>query len=80
MSIKEKIFAIIADQLNIEASAITLEAHPTDDLGGDSLDLLEIALAVEKEFNIDLPEEHENATVGQLIAEVEKQLADKQGN
>ena len=74
MNIKEKIFEIIADQLNIDPATIKLDAHPTDDLGGDSLDLLEIAVAVEKEFNIELPEEHENATVGQLIAEVEKQL------
>lgn len=74
MNIQEKIFSIIADQLGIDLESITLDSHPVTDLGGDSLDLLEIALAVEKYYQITIPDDHENATVGQLIAEVEKQL------
>ena len=53
----EKIKSIIVEQLDIEASLITEEAGFKDDLGIDSLDLFELVLALEDEFDVEIPSE-----------------------
>lgn len=53
----EKIKSIIAEQLNVEESAITLSSSFKDDLGADSLDLFELVMALEEEFDIEIPSE-----------------------
>ncbi|MBE5955819.1 MAG: acyl carrier protein [Lachnospiraceae bacterium] len=53
----EKMKKLIAYQLNVDVSEITLETSFKDDLGADSLDLLELVMALEDEYDIELPAE-----------------------
>ncbi|WP_313131004.1 acyl carrier protein [Anaerocolumna sp.] len=53
----EKIKSIIAEQLNVEESAVTLAASFKEDLGADSLDLFELVMALEEEYDIEIPSE-----------------------
>ncbi len=53
----EKIRAIIADQLDIDPESVTLETNLQKDLEADSLDAVEIVMAIEDEFSIETPEE-----------------------
>ncbi|UCE84381.1 MAG: acyl carrier protein [Deltaproteobacteria bacterium] len=53
---KEKILQIIANQLGIDLEEITLEASVTEDLGADSLDVVELIMALEEEFNLEIPD------------------------
>lgn len=65
----EKIKAIMMDQLNIEENDISEDTSFKDDLGLDSLDLFELAMAMEEEFGIEIPQEDlENiVTVGDAV-------------
>ena len=53
----EKMKAIIAEQLNIDEEKIALESSLKDDLGADSLDLFELVMALEEEFETEIPTE-----------------------
>lgn len=53
----EKIRDIIAEQLGIEANEINTESSFVDDLGADSLDIVELIMALEEEFNMEIPDE-----------------------
>ena len=57
MSVHEKVKSIIVEQLGVEADEVTLEASFTDDLGADSLDIVELVMAFEEEFGIEIPDE-----------------------
>ena len=65
----EKMSEMIAEQLNCDAAGITAETSFKDDLGADSLDLFELVMALEDEYNIEIPAEEltELATVGDVI-------------
>ena len=65
----EKLKEILAYQLNLDADEITMEASFKDDLGADSLDLLEAVMAIEDECNIEIPAEElqEIQTVGDVV-------------
>ena len=65
----EKIKEMIAEQLNVDAAEITEATSFKDDLGADSLDLFELVMALEDEYNIEIPAEEltELATVGDVI-------------
>ena len=65
----EKMKEIIADQLNAEADEITEATSFKDDLGADSLDLFELVMALEEEYEVEIPSEDlENlTTVGAVI-------------
>lgn len=52
----EKVKDIIADQLGIDATEIKMESSFIDDLGADSLDIVELIMALEEEFDIEMPE------------------------
>ena len=52
----EKVKKIIVDQLGVEESEVTAEASFVDDLGADSLDLVELIMALEDEFDIEIPD------------------------
>lgn len=71
--ILEKLKKILSEQLEIDEEEITLESNIIDDLGADSLDLVDMAMAVEDEFNIELPEEMLETvqTVGDVIEFIE---------
>ncbi len=53
----EKIKAIIADRLGIDENEIKLESSFVDDLGADSLDVVELVMALEEEFEVEIPDE-----------------------
>ena len=69
MSIEQKIKEIIVEQLNVEASAVTPEAAFIDDLGADSLDIVELVMAFEEEFGVEIPDDaaEKIATVSDAI-------------
>jgi len=52
----EKVSKIIADQLGVDESEIALESSFIDDLGADSLDIVELIMAFEEEFDIEIPD------------------------
>ncbi len=57
MSVADKVNSIIAEQLGVEASEVTSDASFTDDLGADSLDIVELVMAFEEEFGLEIPDE-----------------------
>ncbi|MCY3592964.1 MAG: acyl carrier protein [Acidobacteriota bacterium] len=57
MSVVEKVNSIIVEQLGVDADEVTPEASFTDDLGADSLDIVELVMAFEEEFGIEIPDE-----------------------
>ncbi|MFQ5525568.1 MAG: acyl carrier protein [Thermoanaerobaculia bacterium] len=57
MSVDDKVKSIIVEQLGVDADQVTPEASFTDDLGGDSLDVVELVMAFEEEFGIEIPDE-----------------------
>ena len=57
MEIFEKLQAIIADQLELDADTITYDSHILDDLGADSLDVVDLIMSVEDEFGVEVPDE-----------------------
>ena len=65
----EKMKEMLAEQLNCEASTITPETSFKDDLGADSLDLFELVMALEDEYNVEIPAEEltDLNTVGDVI-------------
>ena len=68
-SIEEKIKEIIVEQLGVDPAQVTPEASFVNDLGVDSLDTVELVMALEEEFNLEIPDEEAEkiATVGQAI-------------
>jgi acyl carrier protein len=55
MSVQDKVKSIIVEQLGVSADEVTDSASFTDDLGGDSLDIVELVMAFEEEFDIEIP-------------------------
>ncbi|MCS7053670.1 MAG: acyl carrier protein [Ignavibacterium sp.] len=69
MDIEAKVKEIIIDKLGVEESQITPEASFTNDLGADSLDIVELVMGFESAFNIQIPDEDAEkiSTVGDAI-------------
>ena len=57
MAIEDKVKEIIVDQLGVEAEQVKPEASFIDDLGADSLDTVELVMAFEEEFDLEIPDE-----------------------
>ena len=57
VEIKNRIVEIIANQLGIEEEDVTATASVIDDLGADSLDIVELVMALEEEFDLEIPDE-----------------------
>ena len=68
-AILEKVKEVIIEQLAVEEDAIKLETSFIDDLGADSLDIVELIMALEEEFDLQIPdsEAEKIATVGDVI-------------
>nr|YP_009122183.1 acyl carrier protein [Vertebrata lanosa]AJH65941.1 acyl carrier protein [Vertebrata lanosa] len=84
MSIKEKdskIFEtvrnIVAQQLGVDKQLVTLEANFANDLGADSLDTVELVMAIEEEFDIEIPDEDAEkiATLNQAVKFIEQAVS-----
>ncbi|MBL7684953.1 MAG: acyl carrier protein [Deltaproteobacteria bacterium] len=74
MNIEAKIKHIIADQMGIPEDEITLQSNFVEDLGSDSLDIVELIMAMEEEFEIEIPDEDAEKllTVQDAIHYIEK--------
>ena len=72
----EKLQGIIAEVLNIEPEDVTMAATFVDDLGADSLDIFQIIMGIEEEFDIEIPQEAaENiVTVGDAVEQIKNAL------
>ena len=55
--LEAKIRSIMAERLGVESDAVTPDANILDDLGADSLDVVELVMSLEEEFNIEVPDE-----------------------
>ncbi|MGH7729133.1 MAG: acyl carrier protein [Vulcanimicrobiaceae bacterium] len=68
-----KVKKIIVEQLGVDEAEVTDEASITEDLGADSLDLVELVMAFETEFNIDIPDEEAEQikTVGDAVKKID---------
>lgn len=71
--ILEKVKAILSEQFDVEEDAITAESTLADDLGADSLDVVDLLMSIEDEFEVEIPDtEVENIkTVGALVKYIE---------
>lgn len=75
-SIEERVKKIVAEQLGVNEAEIKLESSFVDDLGADSLDTVELVMALEEEFECEIPDEEAEkiTTVQQAIDYVSKNL------
>ena len=73
----EKVKKVIMEQLGVSDSAITLEASFIDDLGADSLDIVELIMALEEEFDMEIPDSDAEkvATVGDVVDYIKEHVA-----
>ncbi|MFQ5680630.1 MAG: acyl carrier protein [Candidatus Omnitrophota bacterium] len=73
MASEEKVKSIIAEQLGVKPEEVTPQASFVDDLGADSLDTVELIMALEEEFGIDIPDEdaEKMATVADAMKYIE---------
>ncbi len=72
----EKIKKIIAEVLNVDEDSITMESTFGDDLGADSLDVFQIIMGVEEEFEIEIPNEEAEkiVTVGDAVEQIKNAI------
>ena len=72
----EKLQGIIAEVFNIEPEEVTMAATFVDDLGADSLDIFQIIMGIEEEFDIEIPNEaaEQIVTVGDAVEQIKNAL------
>ncbi len=77
--ITEKVKAVIAEQLGVKSEEVTDQAKFVDDLGADSLDTVELVMALEEEYGIEIPDEDAEklTTDGDAIKYIDEKLASK---
>ena len=77
MSVEKRIKEIIVEQLGVNESEVTPEAKFVDDLGADSLDLVELVMALEEEYNMEISDEDAEKilTVGDAIEYIQSHVA-----
>jgi len=78
-AVADKVSAIIAKQLGVKLEEVTPQATFIDDLGADSLDTVEIVMALEEEFKIEIPDEdaEKMTNVGEAIKYIEEKAGAK---
>lgn len=74
VSLNPKVRDIIVEQLGVDAEKVKVEASFIDDLGADSLDIVELVMAMEEEFDLEIPDEDAEKlrTVGDVASYLEK--------
>ncbi len=77
MSVEDRVKEIIVEQLGVDAGEVTEGASFIDDLGADSLDTVELVMAFEEEFGLEIPDEE--AEKLQTVGDALNYLKDKQG-
>ncbi len=77
MSVLAKVQDIVSEQLGVDAAEVKPEANFTDDLGADSLDTVELVMALEEEFGVEIPDEaaEKIATVQAAVDYIEANAA-----
>ena len=72
----EKMKQILAEQLDADAESITMDTDIADDLGADSLDVVEMLMSIEDEFEIEIPDEKIETlkTVGQVVEYIQENI------
>ena len=72
----EKVRDILCEQLDVDEEKVTMEANITDDLGADSLDIVDLVMSLEEEFDVEVPDEEvENIkTVGDIVKYIEDNI------
>ncbi|MBP0979055.1 MAG: acyl carrier protein [Oscillospiraceae bacterium] len=72
----EKIKKILCDQLDVEEENITIESNISDDLGADSLDIVDLVMSIEEEFDLEFQDEQIDnfKTVGDIVNYIERSL------
>lgn len=78
MEIFEKVKELIVDQLDVDEELVTMETSIVEDLGADSLDLVDLVMELENEFGTEIPDEEiQNIkTVGDVVSYIEKSKAE----
>ena len=71
--VKQKVIDIVIEHLGVDAEKVTVDSNLLDDLGADSLDAVELVMAFEEEFGIEIPDDaaEKIATVGDAISYIE---------
>ena len=77
MSINAKVKDIIVEQLGVDPEKVKAEASFIDDLGADSLDIVELVMAMEEEFDLEIPDEdaEKMTSVGEAVRYVEEKAS-----
>lgn len=80
-SVEEQVKQIIVEQLGVDEAEVTPNAHFVDDLGADSLDIVELVMAFEEEFSVEVPDEDAEKlqTVGDVIKCIEERSKQQGG-
>ena len=75
-SIEDRVKKIVVEQLGVKEDQVTPQASFVDDLGADSLDTVELVMALEEEFECEIPDEEAEkiTTVGQAIGDIKEHL------
>ena len=78
MDIFEQVKKILCDQLNLDEEQVTEDSEVIDDLGADSLDIVDLVMTLEEEFDTEIPDEDiENLrTVGDIVKYIEERSAE----
>ena len=74
MATADKVKEIVADELSVDAGIVTPQARFVEDLGADSLDVVELVMRFEEEFEVEIPDEDAEkiTTVGEAVSYIEK--------
>ena len=78
MAVADRVKSIIVEQLGVDEDEVNMDASFTDDLGADSLDIVELVMAFEEEFGIEIPDEEAEkiSRVKEAVAYIEQHHSD----
>ena len=76
-SVEERVFRLVCDRLGVNKEQVTLQTAFVEDIGADSLDIVELVMGLEEEFGINIPDDQAEKikTVGEAIDYIEREKA-----